>query len=165
MLADARERVARELPGHDLAVVGDDVVVLGVDDVEAETAGDRVSATVRLHGDPVGPCLPEDRVSTSAALQEVAAGTALDPIVPTAAADRVGAGRSDEPVRTVGARQLGCLRCSQHHECDEHGERGHAKRGTRLHPGDKRNEFPAGLASAPSWAENPDALGHVRVPR
>ena len=112
MLADARERVARELPGHDLAVVGDDVVVLGVDDVEAETAGDRVSGTVRLHGDPVGPCLPEDHVSTSAALQEVAAGTTLDPIVPTAAADRVGAGGSDEPVRTVGARQLGCLRCS-----------------------------------------------------
>ena len=79
--------------------------------------------TVRLHGDPVGPCLPEDRVSTSAALQEVAAGTALDPIVPTAAADRVGAGRSDEPVRTVGACQLCRLRGSQHHECDEHGER------------------------------------------
>ena len=90
MLREGVEWIARELPGHDLAIGVDGVVQLGVDDVDSRPTDSGVLGAVGMERDAVRACLPEDRVAAGAAVQEVPAGSSVDPVVPAAAADGVG---------------------------------------------------------------------------
>jgi hypothetical protein len=49
VLGEVREWIARELPGHDLAVVVDGVVQLRVDDVDTRPADGGVLRAVGVH--------------------------------------------------------------------------------------------------------------------
>ncbi len=127
VLRDPIERIARELPGHDLAVGVDGVAQLRVDDVEPGPTDGGVLRAVGMERDAVGARLAKDGVAAGAAVQEVAAGAARDPVVAAAPANGVGEPCPDQPVGSLGPRHLGRPGDAQRRERKERGECRHTK--------------------------------------
>ena len=90
--------IAGQAPAHELAVPGDGVGEVGVDEVGARAAADDVAVAVVLGDDAVGARACVDRVAAGAAVQEVRACAAEDPVAAFEAEDRVGPRRPREPV-------------------------------------------------------------------
>src|SRR5919108_130504 len=96
------ERVARELPRHDLAAPADGVGELGHGHVTAGAAANGVAGAVVGDGEPVAARTAGEDVASGAAVEQVGAAAAVERVGARAAEYRVGRAGSDQAVGAGG---------------------------------------------------------------
>jgi hypothetical protein len=103
LAVEVRIRIARELAADDLTVVRDGVDQLGVDEIVAAAAADRVTGRVRVDGDPVVARTAGCSIAAPTAADHVGACKAVDDIVAAQPTDNVRRGRAGQSVWALGS--------------------------------------------------------------